>query len=101
MQCIEVAVSNSHCRHERMEEDEVIGRGSIEQSRDRSPKTLWSPFTRADELVDDSVLEACCPYSRARRNRDREALDAAEVWRFMPMKDLERLNVEAGLPFIS
>ena len=32
----------------------------------------------ADELVDDSVLEACSPYSRAHRNRDGEALDVAE-----------------------
>ena len=92
---------NSRRRYEHREEDEVIGRGSIEQSRDRFPKTLWPPFTRADEIIDDSFSEACSPYSRARRNRDWEALDAAEVWRFMPVRDLERLNVEAGLPFIS
>jgi len=38
MQCREGAVPNSRRRHKRWEEDEVVGRGSIEQSHDRSQK---------------------------------------------------------------
>jgi hypothetical protein len=88
MQCREVAVPNSPCHYERREEDEVIGLGSIEQSRDRSPKTWLSLFTRANELVDDAVSKACSPYSRARSHRDGEALHAAEVWKLIRVRNL-------------
>jgi hypothetical protein len=71
----------------------TLGRGwswrTIEQSRGRSPKTWWPPFTWADEHEDDLVSEACSPYSCARRNRDGEALDAAGVWRLLCIRDLK------------
>ena len=79
MQCREIAVSISCHHHEHREEDEVVERSSSRVVAPQKPDGRPSPDTRVDEHEDDPVSEACSPYSRARRNQDGEALDAAEV----------------------
>jgi hypothetical protein len=52
-----------------------------------TPENVIAGLHQACELMDSSVLEAYSFGTRARKNRNGEASDAAEVWRPVGVRD--------------